>query len=60
MKPICRIINQTEVEPRFGLYPGSAHIEIRVPFLDHMINTFAPYAGVELSVVAQGARTAFD
>ncbi|MGA9836897.1 MAG: imidazoleglycerol-phosphate dehydratase [Gemmatimonadaceae bacterium] len=54
MNPIRRRTNETEVEVRLGRGISPSRIDTGIPFLNHMLNTFARYVGLELSVVAHG------
>jgi imidazoleglycerol-phosphate dehydratase len=54
MKPLRRTTRDTDVEVRPAT-PGEAAIfETGVPFLDHMMHTFARYAGLDITVTARG------
>jgi imidazoleglycerol-phosphate dehydratase len=57
MKPIRRKTNETDVEVRLGPPDVASRIETSVPFLDHMIATFARYAGIGLQLTARGDLT---
>ena len=54
MKPIRRKTNETDVEVVIGPAGAPSRIATGIPFLDHMIATFARYAGVSLQLTASG------
>lgn len=54
MKPIRRTTNETDVEVAIGAAGTPTRIETGVPFLDHMLVTFARYAGIGLRLTARG------
>jgi imidazoleglycerol-phosphate dehydratase len=54
MTVITRETRETRVRVEIGAGPGEGTIDTSVRFLDHMLTTFARYAGLELSVTARG------
>jgi imidazoleglycerol-phosphate dehydratase len=54
MKPIRRKTNETDVEVRLGSPEMPSRVETGVPFLDHMVATFARYAGLGIQLAAHG------
>ena len=54
MSHIVRETKETRIRVELILGSGTAAVETGVPFLDHMLNTFARYAGLDLTVVARG------
>jgi imidazoleglycerol-phosphate dehydratase len=54
MTVITRETRETRVRVELNAGPGEGTIDTGVRFLDHMLATFARYAGVELSVMARG------
>lgn len=54
MTVITRETRETRVRVEIGTGPGEGTIDTGVRFLDHMLATFARYAGLELSVTARG------
>jgi imidazoleglycerol-phosphate dehydratase len=51
---IKRETRETTVRAEIGPASGGGTIDTSVPFLDHMLVTFARYAGVDVSVSARG------
>jgi len=54
MTVITRETRETRVRVEIKPGPGEGTIDTSVRFLDHMLTTFARYAGLELSVSARG------
>jgi imidazoleglycerol-phosphate dehydratase len=54
MKPVRRKTNETEVTVGLTADGASAAIQTGIPFLDHMLHTLVRYAGLDLSISAQG------
>jgi imidazoleglycerol-phosphate dehydratase len=54
MTVITRETRETRVRVEIGTGSGEGTIDTGVRFLDHMLATFARYAGLELSVTARG------
>jgi imidazoleglycerol-phosphate dehydratase len=54
MTVITRETRETRVRVEIGAGAGEGTIDTTVRFLDHMLATFARYAGLELSVTARG------
>lgn len=54
MTVITRETRETRVRVEIGEGPGEGTIDTGVRFLDHMLATFARYAGLQLSVTARG------
>jgi len=54
MTVITRETRETRVRVEIGAGSGEGTIDTSVRFLDHMLATFARYAGLELSVTARG------
>ena len=54
MTAIKRETRETSVRVEIQPESGEGTIDTGVPFLDHMLVTFARYAGVEVSVTARG------
>ena len=54
MTVITRETRETRVRVEVGTSAGEGTIDTGVRFLDHMLATFARYAGLELSVTARG------
>src|SRR5918992_2209843 len=54
MTVITRETRETRVRVEIGAGPGEGTIDNSVRFLDHMLATFARYAGLQLSVTARG------
>ena len=60
MTVITRETRETRVRVEIGAGSGEGTIETSVRFLDHMLATFARYAGLELSVTARGDLPHWD
>ncbi len=54
MSTVSRKTKETDVRVALCVGSGSATVDTTVPFLDHMLITFARYAGLDLSVRATG------
>lgn len=54
MTVITRETRETRVRVEIGAGPEEGTIDTSVRFLDHMLATFARYAGLQLSVTARG------
>jgi imidazoleglycerol-phosphate dehydratase len=54
MTVIVRETTETSVRVELERGAGRAEVETGVPFLDHMMITFARYAGLDLRVLARG------
>lgn len=54
MTVVRRETRETQVRVEIGAGPGEGTIDTGVPFLDHMLATFARYAGLAVSVAARG------
>src|SRR5690242_12924226 len=51
---IERVTRETTVRVEVASGTGTASVSTGLPFLDHMLTTFARYAALDLSVSAQG------
>jgi imidazoleglycerol-phosphate dehydratase len=54
MSTISRQTNETDIRLDLTRGSGSADVETGIPFLDHMLVTFARYSGLDLRVRARG------
>jgi imidazoleglycerol-phosphate dehydratase len=54
MSTISRQTNETDIRLDLTRGSGSADVETGIPFLDHMLATFARYSGLDLRVRARG------
>jgi len=54
MATITRQTRETDIRVELGAGTGEATVDTGVPFLDHMLVTFARYSGLDLSVRARG------
>ena len=54
MKPLRRTTKETDVEVALAAEDGASHVDTTIPFLDHMVATFARYSGLPLSISARG------
>ena len=54
MTTIVRETTETRVRVEITRHGGGASVDTGVPFLDHMLATFARYAGLDLRVAARG------
>ncbi len=54
MSIVTRKTNETDVRVDLSIGAGAASVDTTVPFLDHMLATFARYAGLDLTVQATG------
>ena len=54
MSAIVRRTRETAIRVELVVGSGNASVETGVPFLDHMLVTLARYAGLDLTIAAQG------
>lgn len=54
MSRVVRETRETRVTVEAERGSGAARIDVAEPFLEHMLTTFARYAGLDLSVAARG------
>lgn len=57
MAVIVRETRETQIRVELVIGDGTATVDTTVPFLDHMLTTFAKYAGLDLTVTARGDLT---
>src|SRR5919204_2615878 len=57
MATITRETRETRVRVEIAKGAGAASVDTGIPFLDHMLTTFARYAGLDLAVSARGDLT---